>query len=254
MPRTFHHSNQAEFRDDHWTPLGLMVWDGSDLRYYAVPGEEAHAADMTGRWEGCLRAHNGSLEGWLDYFLERGGGYLRSFSSPESLEADGFDDVARRIGQRYGRAYVIPPAPQAVEPIAPDLLRAFLLTFRAGARLQFEGPDGWTARDVASYLALEPALPHREPAAILAYAGHPLEVPPFLPDTRFFANALDRDGDAWILTGRSLMEGCPATRLRVLPAEGELLQALRRERHVIDDVVWRHVTDEVLRMTDVRWA
>ena len=94
--------NVTEDRDADVSNLGLLVWDESltDLRYYGTRGEQDHARGFHHRLEDAKK--NGSLYGpalkdALDYFLERGGGGYQSFSIPEQIEAESFEDAAKEV-------------------------------------------------------------------------------------------------------------------------------------------------------------
>ena len=248
MAKRFYYSNQIEFRGKGATPLGLMVWDDADLRYFAAPGNEDEAKRMNDNFP-LLADHGKTLADWLEYYLERGGGGYRSFSVPEDCEAESFDDVARVVGQTYDIDYVIlEPVVQPAE-LDEELVLAFLEASQHGVELELIGPD-WSARDRVSFVGFTLGYPGMEPQGVFAYAPFPIGVPPYLPNTRFFVTSLEREGDVWRLYGRSGVMDCPATELVVRPAHGDLKAAVSQERDRMPADVQAHVISALKAMTN----
>jgi len=253
MTKLFHYSNQIEFRNAGQVLLGVMVWDESDLRYFAAPGEEPHAHQMTTGWADYQTHPDRTLSDWLAYFRDTGGGGYKSFAVPEECETDTFEDAARIVAAKYSVTYVIP------EPVVPQAeldeatVIAFLEAAEFGAEIELLGPS-WHARDLATFVGFFMGIPTMQPPNVFAYIPFPLPASPRLPNTRFFVTRLERSGDAWHLHGRSGVMDCPAAELVVRPASGKLREAIRQERSEIPAEVRARLLNTLRDMTNPLYA
>ena len=246
MAKRFYYSNQVDFLSEGATPLGLMVWDDTDLRYFAAPGNKDEAKRMNDSFP-LLAEYGKTMADWLEYYLNGGGGGYRSFAIPEECEAESLEDVARMMRQKHDVPYVIPePAPEELDEV---LVIAFLEATQYGAEIELIGPD-WSARDRSSIVGFSVGYPGMEPQGVFAYVPFPIGVPPYLPNTRFFVTSLEREGDVWRLYGRSGVMDCPATELVVRPAHGDLKAAVSQERDRMPADVQAHVISALKAMTN----
>ena len=86
--------------------IGVMVWSDDTLDYFAVRGEEAHARMMTERILN-LPSTGRKISEFVEYYLERHGGFLYSMARPETVEADSPQDVVRQASDRWDRRFTI---------------------------------------------------------------------------------------------------------------------------------------------------
>ena len=76
--------------------LGCMVWGHGQARYYACPGHEDRTEGYNEEFSGAP-SDGRTLQDVIDYYLERGGGGYLSFTVPEEVEAQSWDEAARQV-------------------------------------------------------------------------------------------------------------------------------------------------------------
>lgn len=91
--------------------LGLLVWEGSDIRYFPVVGESR------GEGVASMVRRATDRDGLLEYLLERGGGGYQSISTPESIEASSLLRAARLVAEATSIRFDVPA------PVSPRCSR-----------------------------------------------------------------------------------------------------------------------------------
>ena len=96
----FEYSLQARLAPGAARNIGVMIWSEETLDYFAVRGEESHARMMNERMADS-RGKGPGIRDFVDYYLERHGGYYYSMARPEEIDADSPQEAASRIGIRW---------------------------------------------------------------------------------------------------------------------------------------------------------
>ncbi|HOD08796.1 hypothetical protein KBA39_06885 [Myxococcota bacterium] len=137
---TFYYSLQAHFdgKPPAFRNIGVMIWSDNTLNYFAVRGEEEHAEDMNQRIATSLKIGR-QISEFVEYFLERHGGFYYSMARPETLQAESPDDVVRQAGQRWELDFVIPPPPPS--PIEFGEAKRMMDATEGGCELHIRGTN-----------------------------------------------------------------------------------------------------------------
>ena len=84
-------------------PLGLLAWVPEEAAFFPVVGREDFVRDL------AITVRDAEDQASLiEYLLERGPGARRSFSAPETVEADSLRDAARRVAVTRRIAFAVP--------------------------------------------------------------------------------------------------------------------------------------------------
>ena len=191
--RRFEYSLQARLAPGAARDIGVMVWSDETLDYFAVRGEEQHAQMMNGRIADGRRLGQG-IRDFVDYYLERHGGYYYSMARPEEIDAESPRDAASRIGTRWGLDIVVPGASGA--GVDPDVVRDLMAATEGGAELRIRG-SSFDATDRAFILGFG-ALGS---TVVFAYLPFPYSFSAFSRG-RFYVHAVEPVEGGWVMHGK----------------------------------------------------
>lgn len=239
--RRFQYSLQARMDQGSaaFHNIGVMVWSDDTLDYFAVRGEEAHARMMTERIADRRQA-GGTIAEFVEYYLERHGGYFYSMARPETVEADSPQDVVRQAGERWDLDFVIPSPP--VPKVDKTVVRELLAATEGGAHLDIKGGslDESDHALVLGFGALGDTV-------VMGYLPFPYDFSPF-SRSRFYVDSVEPTLEGWTVRGRDAWKwGQGRLVIEVRPVVNPvLLTAIERFKEELDEVQ-REVIDRRLR-------
>jgi hypothetical protein len=223
--------------------IGLMVWSEDTLDYFAVRGNEEHARDMNSRIA-ASRESGRAIQDFVEYFLERGGGFYYSMARPETVEADSPGQVVELAAKRWELDIVVPAA--TTTRVDPMVVRELMAATKGGAVLDIRG-SSVHAKDRAFVMGFG-ALAD---TVVMAYLPFPYDFSPFSRG-RFYVSSIEPMEGGWLVRGKDAWKyelGELAIQVQRL-SDRRMRSAIARFKKGLGDEERRLIAGRLERLTD----